>query len=103
MQEIQLQAVPSQTLTVVVGGQSCRINLYQRNEGLFIDITTNNVATVYGVICRESVRIVREGYRGLLGNFIFYDIQSNEDPVYSGLGTRWIFCYLTEAENAEFQ
>lgn len=100
MIQIPIQAIPSQTFNVLLGGQYCQINLYQKTQGLFFDLNVNGIEIVSGVICRENLRLVRETYHGFLGNLIIYDLQGKQDPIYTGLGTRWVLCYLTEAENA---
>jgi hypothetical protein len=99
MQEIPLQATPSQVLNVVLGNQYCQINLYQKFENLFIDLQANGNEIISGVHCLDAVRCVREAYRGFIGNLVFFDLQGKEDPQYTGLGSRWVLCYLEASEN----
>lgn len=101
MFQIPLQAIPNQVLNTIVADQYVQINLYQKPEGLFIDLNVNNNEACSGVICLNQVRIIRQKYRGLIGNFLFYDTQGNADPIYTGLNARWQLLYLQESEDAE--
>jgi hypothetical protein len=99
MQQIPLQAVPDQVLSVALGGQSTQLKIYQRFYGLFIDVYINNTLIIGGVICENLNRIVRDAYLGFLGDLVFLDTQSPvsgvaSDPDYTGLGDRYQLIYL---------
>ncbi len=106
MQIIPIQDVYSQTFTIQLGGQNTQINLYQKNcDQLYCDVFVNNVAVITGVICRNMVRIVRNTYLGFVGDLMFIDQQgtftppsTGIDPSSPGLGTRFLFCYLTTTD-----
>ena len=103
MLQIPIQATPSQIVNVVLGGQYCQINLYQKDGRLYLDLNANGVEIVSGTICENAWRLIRFPYRGFLGNLIFFDLQGNEDPIYTGLNTRWTLNYLeTTDDGAEF-
>jgi hypothetical protein len=93
-QIIPLKAVPSQTLDVVLNGQSCTLNVYQKAYGLFIDVYANGELVIGGVICQNLNRIVRDLYLGFVGDLSFIDNQGSEDPSYSSLGLRFSLAYL---------
>ena len=95
MEIIPLRAVPSQVLTVTLGGQACQIAVYQKITGLYIDLYVNNALIIGGVICENLNRIVRSIYLGFIGDLAFIDNQGNDDPVYTGLGTRFSLAYLS--------
>ena len=99
-QIVPLQAVPSQALTITLGGQAVQVNVYQKNTGLFCDVLVSNVAVVAGVICENLNRIVRDAYLGFIGDLIFMDTQGSSDPTYQGLGVRFVLFYLTAADLA---
>ena len=95
----------SQTLTVQLGGQNCQINLYQKSTGFFCDLYVNNAPIITGVICQNLNRIVRDSYLGFIGDLMWVDSQGSLtipsnglDPSSPGLGTRYIFNYLTPAD-----
>lgn len=100
MQTVDLNPVPNQTLAVVLGGQNCRINVYQKYTGLFVDLYVNDQPIVTGVIAEDSNRIVRSIYLGFTGDLIFYDLTGSSDPVYTGLGSRFVLIYLEAADLA---
>ncbi len=98
MKTIPLQAVPSQTVSVLLGGQNCQIAVYQKSTGLYLDLSVNNAPIVTTVICRDRVRLVRQVYRGFVGDLTFADMQGLSDPDYTGLGGRFLLVYLEAAD-----
>lgn len=101
MQQIPLQAVPSQTRTIVLAGQNCQLNIYSigQSTNLFFDLNSNGVDIVTGVIVENGVFLVCIQYLGFQGNFLFIDTtNANNDPEYAGLGTQYELVYLTAAE-----
>jgi hypothetical protein len=93
-QSIPLKSVPNQTLQVQLDGQACTINAYQTDYGFYVDLLLNGVPVVTGTLCRNLKRIVRSIYLGFNGDLIFCDTQGTNDPVYTGLGTRYQLTYL---------
>lgn len=98
MQNIPIQPIPSQLVKVVLGGQNVQIFIYQKDQGLFIDINSDGVDIVVGVIARDAVPIICREYMGFIGNILFVDTQGASDPIYSGLGSRFSLVYLTADE-----
>jgi len=105
MNVIPISDVYSQTMTVQLGGQNCQINLYQKSTGFYCDVYVNNTAIITGVICQNLNRIVRSLYLGFVGDLCFYDTQGSIlppstglDPSSPGLGTRYLFLYLSPAD-----
>lgn len=117
MKQIQINAVPSQTLTVVLGGQSCQIALYQKQPivdeygvaaGLFFDLIVGGVPILTGVRCLDRTRLLLDRtYLGVVGDFMFFDTQgsgpptfSGSPPYYTGLGTQFLLLYLEASDLA---
>jgi hypothetical protein len=98
MQAIPIIDAPSQTLTVQLGGQSCRIDIAQKSTGMFADLYVNDALVIGGVVCENLNRIVRSAYLGFIGDLTFADTQGYADPAYPGLGTRFLFVYLEPAD-----
>ena len=98
MQVIPLAAVPSQTVAVLLGGQSCNVSVYQKRYGLFCDLYVNGRLVIGGVICQHLNRIVRSAWLGFTGDLCFYDTQGSDDPTYDGLGGRFVLLYLASAD-----
>lgn len=98
MMTIPLQAVPSQTLSVLLAGQNCQIAVYQKSTGLFLSLSINDAPAVLGVLCRDRVRLVRQAYMGFVGDLAMIDTQGLSDPEYSGLGSRFQLAYVEASE-----
>lgn len=94
MQTIPLQAVPSQSLSVLLSGQNCQLAVYQKSTGLFLDLSMNNAPVLTTVICRDRVRLIRQSYHGFAGDLAFVDTQGKSDPDYTGLAGRFALVYL---------
>lgn len=100
MQVVPVQAVPNQVFSILLGGQACQIGLVTRFFGLYMDLAVNNEPILSGVVCQNLNRIVRYSYLGFVGDFWFKDTQGSDDPVYTGLGTRFILEYLEASDLA---
>ncbi len=98
MQQISLQPVPSQQVQVVLDGQTCAISIYVKNQCMFFDLAVNGVQIAYAVQCKNLVSLVPTAYLGFSGWLVFMDSQGSSDPVYTGLGARWVLLYLDEAD-----
>lgn len=94
MQRIPIAATPNQAFSITLGGQQCRITLRQLTTGLYINLTVSGVPVISTMLCRDRVRLVRDAYRGFLGNLAFVDTQGVSDPEYSGLGSRYVLAYV---------
>ena len=94
---IPTQPIPNQTFQVPLSGQACTLNVYQLQYGLFVDLFVGNSLIVAGVIAENENRIVRDSYLGFVGDLAFIDAQAaggeGSDPVYTGLGTRYLLIY----------
>lgn len=95
---VPLQPVPNQSVQCQLGGQACTLNIYQYAYGLFVDVLVGTTAIISGVIAENANRIVRSLYLGFVGDFVFQDTQGTDDPVYTGLGTRFQLVYLEAAD-----
>lgn len=94
MLSIPIQATPSQSLSSVLGGQNCQINIYQKSTGMFLDLFVSNSPIILSTICLDRVKMVRETYLGFIGDLVFADTQGTSDPFYTGLGSRFVLLYL---------
>lgn len=98
MQIVPVQPIPNQTLQVQLDGQPCTLNIFQYAYGLFMSVFVADALIIASVPCENFNRIVRNVYLGLSGDFVFLDTQGTEDPVYTGLGSRFVLLYLSEDE-----
>lgn len=97
-QIVPLRAVPSQQIQVLLAGQPCIISVYQQVFGLFVDLSVGAQPIQSGMIGQNLNRMVRDKYLGFVGDLTFFDLQGTDDPVYTGLGTRWLLVYLEDSE-----
>lgn len=96
---VPLSAVASQTLAITLAGQACKISLRTNGGNLYFDLVVGTTTIVTSKICRNQQRLLLGvSYRGFVGDFVFVDTQGDEQPLYSGLGDRWLFYYLTADE-----
>jgi hypothetical protein len=88
----------AQTLTITLGGQSCRIDIKTRTTGLYCDLYVNDTLIIGGVVCRNLTRIVIDAYLGFIGDLMFSDTQGESDPSSPGLGSRFLLFYTAAAD-----
>lgn len=98
MQQVPLQAVPSQQSQITLDGQQCQISVYAKTQCMFLDLTVNGNPIAYAVQCKNLTNLVPTAYLGFSGWLTFVDTQGAEAPQYSGLGTRWLLLYLDETD-----
>lgn len=100
MLQIPVQPVPSQQLQVVLGGQNCQIAIYQKPQGIFVDINVNGIDISIATLAQDVNALNPITYSSFQGNLIFTDTQGTSDPKYTGLGSRYQLVYLTAEEYA---
>lgn len=113
MQTVPLQAQPSQTQQIVLGGQNCQISVYVKdgyaygdtpafvtpNQNLYFDLTSNGEVVTTTAIGLNGVRLLKNRqYLGFVGDFMFVDTQGTNDPQVDGLGSRYLLLYISPAE-----
>ncbi len=94
MQTIPLSKVPSQSLSVTLAGQRCRINVYQKAQGVFIDLVADGVPIITGIVTRDRTKVVRYPALPFVGDLAFADTQGLSDPDYTGFGSRFKLVYI---------
>lgn len=95
---VPLLDTPAQVFNVLLANQFCRLNLYQKSTGFFMDLYVQDALIAGGAVCEDRNRIVRDTHLGFQGNLVFTDTQGYTDPVPPGLGTRYLLYYLTADE-----
>lgn len=92
---IPLQDKPSQRLLVTLGGQSVNISLTMRLGKIYADVQADGVDIVSGRVCLNLEPIIKEAFRPFVGELYFDDLQGSDDPVYGGLGRRFVLRWVT--------
>lgn len=93
MLTIPIVATASQTLSVTLGGQFCKLAVYQKSTGVFLDLIVNAATVNSGCICLDRVSIIR--LAGFNGELRFVDTQGTSDPDYTGFNTRYKLVYTS--------
>ena len=125
MQIVPTTPVPAQSLSLVLNGQLCQINLYslespgdilappqstsvelQGYPALYFDLASNGVSIVNCRLVQNLIRILEDaGYQGFEGDFVVVDTknvgpQNGMTPVYTGLGSQFQLLYLSPTDLA---
>ncbi len=100
MLQIPIQPVPSQQVKVVLASQNCQIAIYQKSQGVFVDLNSNGEDISVGVLAHNCVALDPREYENFSGNLMFVDTQGLNDPDYKSFGTRFFLVYLTADEFA---
>lgn len=100
MIQVPLKPLPAQTVTIQLNEQVCKLHVYQKFYGLFIDVLVDDALIIGGVVCEDRNRIVRSQYLGFDGDFAFIDTLGSDDPDYTGLSNQFRLFYFTDAEVA---
>lgn len=118
MQYIPLIAAPAQNFSIVLGGQSCQINLYSlQTPGDILSTATSTELQGYPALYADlalgtqpviTCRIVRNlvpwlldaTYQGFIGDLVMIDTLADTDPVWTGLGAQYQLVYLSAADLA---
>jgi hypothetical protein len=98
MLTIPVQPLPNQQLQVQLGTQACTIELVQGAYCLFMNLYVSGTLIIAGVFCQNLNRIVRDLYLGFSGDLAFFDTQGSSDPVFTGLGSRFLLVYLAPSD-----
>ena len=100
MDLIPLKPVPSQQLSVTLGGQPVQLAVYQKMFGLHMDLAVSGVPIVTGALCLNMNPVVRSIYLNFIGDLLFFDEQGTNDPDFTGLGSRFDLFYVTPGDIA---
>lgn len=98
-QQIPLTAVASQRLSVVLANQNCQISVFQKATAMYMDLAIDGLSILRTKVCRNRTRMLLAAqYRGFVGDLVFVDALGDEQPTYTGLGSRWFLLYLNATE-----
>ena len=95
---IPLKPVANQATTVMLGGQVTRIAVREMTTGVYLTAWIDNVIVQSGILCLDRTRMMDANYDKFVGGFMFVDSQGLENPVSTGIGTRWNLYYLELGE-----
>lgn len=90
---IPLDPVPSQEFEIELSGGAYTLNIYQRDATVYADLKDESGYVFSGVKALDRTGLKLSGYMRLPGQLWFEDQAGEEDPDYSGFGTRFLLCY----------
>ena len=90
MKTIPIEKQPNQRFTVRINDKNVQIELITRGLFMYANISVENEPLFSGVICLNGVNIIRYPNKKLNCKIFFKDTQGEEDPVWLGLGDRWV-------------
>lgn len=94
LQKIPLAQTPNQKIRVVLDGQNCTIHLYQRGAYLYMDLTVDENAVMYGALCIVSGDLVQYKSQYFTGHLFFIDKTGHKEmPSYEALNDRFVLLY----------
>lgn len=100
--QIPLSPVASQRVSVVLANQNVQLNVFQKADCMYVDVAIDGDSIVRTKAARNRSRLLlATSYRGFVGDLVFVDTLGDEQPFYTGLGSRWFLLYLTAAEIAQ--
>lgn len=92
---IPLDPVPSQSFQIVLDNQDCEIDLLFRGNNFFVNLIVDGTIVQQGAIVHDAVSIITRPNNIFSGAIAVIDTQGDDDPLYSGLGTRWQMVYFS--------
>lgn len=86
--KIPVSAIPNQFITTTIDGVTWSITLETRLGNIYISLSTKDGDVISNRVCRDRVSVG--------GGFVFVDTEGKQDPIYDGLGVRYLLLNITE-------
>lgn len=93
---IPLDALPNQSFSIEIGESDVELEFITRGSFMYMNLKVNEEEKLNGVICLNNTNLLLYPTIGIKGKMYFKDTQGNLDPIYFGLGTRWLLVYEDE-------
>lgn len=105
MIKFDVEPDPNQEFMMLLDGQSCTVNIYERDNRLYMDLYMDGEAVQLGSMLQPRAPTVTRTDRKFRGNIRVVDMSSEPDkqamPFYQGLGSRFEIYYLTSEEEKQ--
>ena len=102
MQLITVEALPSQSFTITLGGNNYEIKIYSIDGHMAYDLFINSVEIVAGFKMVNDIPLLTYVHQEVSGN-ILLQIPEDEIPDYNNFGLTQFLYYLTEEETTEYR
>lgn len=93
---VPLDALPNQNFTLEMDGKDVELEFLTRGPFLYANIKVDSQDKLNGIVCQNKCNLFLYPNIGINGKLYFEDTQGSLDPIYFGLGTRWILVYEDE-------
>lgn len=90
---IPIDPIPNQSFDIDISDQRCRFEFITKGVFLYMNLTINEEEKLNGIICLNNENLLLYSDVGIKGRLYFLDTQEELDPIYYGLGDRWILIY----------
>ena len=90
---VPIDQIPNQSFDVELNGQRCRFEFITKGVFLYMNLSINEEEKLNGIICLNNTSLIQYVDVGFKGRLYFEDTQGNLDPIYYGLGDRWVLFY----------
>lgn len=91
--QIDVQAIPSQSVACIVNNQNCIINLRQLGNRQFFSLSVDSNVICENILAQVGIPLVSAAYLGFIGDFYIIDLNGDTYPDYTQWGTRWLLLY----------
>ena len=102
MDLITIDAIPSQSFTVTLGGNNYEIKIYSIDGHMSYDLSINSVQIIAGFKMVNDVLLLAYVHQEVSGN-ILLQIAEDEIPDYTRFGLSQFLYYLTEDETTAYR
>ena len=102
MDLITIDAIPSQSFTVTLGGNNYEIKIYSIDGHMSYDLSINSVQIISGFKMVNDVPLLVYVHQEVSGNLLL-QISEDEIPDYTKFGLSQFLYYLTEDETTDYR
>lgn len=90
---IPIDKLPNQSFDIELEEKRCRFDFITKGVFLYMNLVIDEVEKLNGIICLNNVDLIQYKDIDFNGRLYFLDTQGDLDPIYYGLGTRWLLFY----------
>tara|TARA_R110002126_G_scaffold121631_2_gene263194 strand:- start:186 stop:509 length:324 start_codon:yes stop_codon:yes gene_type:complete len=102
MELITIDAIPSQSFTVTLGGNNYELKIYSIDGHMSYDLSINSAQVIAGYKMVNDIPLLAYPHQELSGN-ILLQIAEDEIPDYKKFGLSQFLYYLTEEEKTAYR
>lgn len=90
---IPIDKIPNQSFDVNLDGRNFRFEFITKGVFIYMNLSIEEEEKLNGIICLNDVDLIQYNDIGVNGRIYFFDTQGDKNPVYYGLGERWVLFY----------